>query len=61
MLTDKVIAPFCTHGGGGGGHVAQDIAKFCIGCNVLRPLVIAEDGGSRAEGLVDQWLEQVKA
>lgn len=59
MPTDKVIVPFCTHGGGGAGHIAADIAKYCIGCDVLPLLAVQEDGGSRVEGLVDQWLKKI--
>ena len=59
MPTDKTIVPFCTHGGGGAGHIAKDVAKFCIGCDVLPLLAIQEDGGARAERLVEQWLKQI--
>lgn len=59
MPTEKSIAPFCTHGGGGAGHIAKDVAKFCIGCDVLPLLAIQEDGGARAERLVEQWLKQI--
>lgn len=61
MPTEKRIAPFCTHGGGGAGHIAKDIAKFCIGCNVLPLLAVQEDGGTSAERLVEQWLKQIGA
>lgn len=59
MPTEKAIAPFCTHGGGGAGHIAKDIAKFCIGCDVLPLLAVQEDGGTNAERLVGQWLKQI--
>lgn len=61
MPTEKAIAPFCTHGGGGAGHIAKDIAKFCIGCDVLPLLAVQEDGGTNAGKLVDQWLKQIGA
>lgn len=60
MPTEKSIAPFCTHGGGGAGHIAKDVAKFCIGCDVLPLLSIREDGGTRAEAQVEQWLKHIK-
>lgn len=60
MPTEKAIAPFCTHGGGGAGHIAKDIAKFCIGCDVLSLLAVQEDGGTNAERLVDQWLKRIR-
>lgn len=60
MPTEKSIAPFCTHGGGGAGHIAKDMAKFCIGCDVLPLLAVQGDGGTKAERLVEQWLEQIR-
>lgn len=59
MPTEKSIAPFCTHGGGGAGHIANDVAKFCIGCDVLPLLTVQGDGGAQAERLVEQWLKQI--
>lgn len=59
MPTEKSIAPFCTHGGGGAGHIAKDVAKFCIGCDVLPLLTVQGDGGAQAERLVEQWLKQI--
>jgi len=35
-LSGKTIVPFCTHGGGGLGRIAQDIAKLCPKSTVLR-------------------------
>lgn len=31
----KIIVPFCTHGGGGAGTIAKDIAKLCPKANVM--------------------------
>lgn len=59
MPTGKGIAPFCTHGGGGARHIAKDIARSCIGCDVLPLLAVQEDGGTNAGRLVDQWLKQI--
>lgn len=60
MPTDKTIIPFCTHGGGGEGHIARDVRSYCIGCDVLPLLSIQEDGGKRAEAQVEQWLKHIK-
>lgn len=60
MPTEKTIVPFCTHGGGGEGHIARDIRTYCIGCDVLPLLAIQEDGGTRAEAQVEQWLRHNK-
>ena len=60
MPTDKTIIPFCTHGGGGEGHIAHDMRSYCIGCDVLPLLSIQGDGGKRAEARVEQWLKHSK-
>ena len=60
MPTDKTIIPFCTHGGGGEGHIAHDMRSYCIGCDVLPLLSIQGDGGKRAEAQVEQWLKHSK-
>lgn len=59
MPTDKVIIPFCTHGGGGAGHIAHDMADYCIGCHVLPLLSIYGDGGPQADQEVGQWLKRI--
>ena len=60
MPTDKTIIPFCTHGGGGEGHIAHDMRSYCIGCDALPLLSIQGDGGKRAEAQVEQWLKHSK-
>lgn len=60
MPTDKTIAPFCTHGGGGEGHIARDVRAYCIGCDVLPLLSIENDGGTQAEAQVEQWLKHIQ-
>ena len=60
MPTDKTIIPFCTHGGGGEGHIARDVRSYCIGCDVLPLLSIQKDGGKQAEAQVEQWLKHIK-
>ncbi len=39
-LSGKVVAPFCTHGGGGAGRFAADIRQACPDAKVLDALVI---------------------
>lgn len=58
MPTDKTIAPFCTHGGGGDGHIAKDIAQLCIGCDVL-PLLCLPEHNRREDQGIDAWLKQI--
>ena len=39
-LAGKVVAPFCTHGGGGEGHFFADLRKECPEARILDGLVI---------------------
>lgn len=61
MPTNKTIAPFCTHGGGGEGHIAHDVRSYCIGCNVLPILSIQGNGGTRAEAQIERWLKHIES
>lgn len=58
-LTGKTIVPFCTHGGGGGGRVENDIAALCPGAMIKAGLVLSGNVGSRAEALIAEWLRAV--
>ena len=59
MPTEKGIAPFCTHGGGSAGHIAEVLRNSVSAAMRLPLLVVQEDGGTSAERLVDQWLKQI--
>lgn len=60
MPVDKNIVPFCTHGGGGAGSIAKDIAHYCIGCDVLPLLSLRNNGGAGAEQQISSWLRGVE-
>lgn len=60
MPTEKTVVPFCTHGGGGGGRIARDIADYCLGCDVLPMLTIQGDGGGAVERVVAEWLDKTR-
>ncbi len=60
MPVDKNIVPFCTHGGGGAGSIAKDMAYYCIGCDILPILSLRSNGGAGAERQIDQWLNEVE-
>ncbi|MCC8108969.1 MAG: NAD(P)H-dependent oxidoreductase [Planctomycetes bacterium] len=57
-LAGKVVAPFCSHGGGG-GHIEQDIRAACPGADVKTALVVSGDGGDRLDSLVEAWLGEI--
>lgn len=58
MPTDKSILPFCTHGGGGSGKIAQDMAFYCMGCDMLPILALYGDGGPDRETQIGAWLKR---
>ena len=58
MPTDKTIIPFCTHGGGGAGRIAKEIAQLCIGCDVL-PLLCLPERSVREDKEINTWLKRI--
>jgi flavodoxin len=55
-IAGKRILPFCTHGGGGQGHIVGDIVKLCPASKVLESLVI-NDGALASKGELSVWLK----
>lgn len=58
-LAGKTVVPFCTHGGGGVARVESNIKKLCSQAALLSGLVVSDDGGTRAGGLVSAWLKSL--
>jgi flavodoxin len=58
-FSGKTIAPFCTHGGGGLGRVAEDIARLCPQSTILPRLTIYGHGRGNAQDEVRTWLEKI--
>lgn len=56
-LANKKIIPFCTHGGGGFGHIPQDIKKLCATSIILDGL--ASYGNSANIKDVQKWLTKL--
>lgn len=52
----KTIIPFCTHGGGGAGHIEDDIKKLCPNAIVVPMLSIYGDSVIPAQ--VEAWLRK---
>jgi flavodoxin len=59
-FSGKTIAPFCTHGGGGQGHIARDIEKLCPGAKVLRCLAVGGQSVPQDRDL-RAWLKEAGA
>lgn len=56
-LSGKKIAPFCTHGGGAGGHIEDTFHKMCPHSQVLPLLISRSHEAVPAD--VRQWLEKL--
>lgn len=55
-LSGKRIFPFCTHGGGGSGHIEMDLRKLCPAADVKEIFETYGDGGSAAEKAIKDWI-----
>lgn len=58
-LSSKQLAFFCTHGGGGQGHIFKDMSAACSDSKVLKGIELYGDGGSSAPAKVSDWLRQI--
>ena len=58
-LSGKTIVPFCTHGGGGLGRIAKDIARLCPHSTILGTFEIYGTGTGNAQAQVSAWLRRV--
>ncbi len=58
-LAGKIVAPFCSHGGGGAGHIEQDVVALCPGATVRPILALGGSGGGNAAALVAAWLQKI--
>jgi hypothetical protein len=53
---EKKSPPFCTHGGGGKGHIIADVKKYCPDSVVLKELELYGRGGRNAGQKIRGWL-----
>lgn len=56
-FTDKIIIPFCTHGGGGFGQIETDIAKECSKAMILPGIAI---NGTASSEEIENWLKAIE-
>ena len=56
-FTGKTIIPFCTHGGGGFGQIANDIAKECPKSKILPGIAVT---GTVTSEEVTNWLKMIE-
>jgi flavodoxin len=58
-LSGKTIVPFCTHGGGGLGRIAQDIARLCPHSTILSSFEVYGSASGNVQATVSAWLRRV--
>lgn len=58
-LSSKIMIPFCTHGGGGKGRIFSDIIRECNESTVKDGFAIYGDGGSKADKMIIDWLNEL--
>lgn len=61
MPTDKIIVPFCTHGGGGAARIPRDVASYCLGCDTLPILALRDGDRGHWEDDITSWLKRIHA
>ncbi|MBE6010928.1 MAG: flavodoxin [Lachnospiraceae bacterium] len=55
-LKEKIIIPFCTHGGGGFGQIESNISKECPDSKLLSGFAAASDFDDKQ---VKKWIDEI--
>lgn len=58
-LSDKIIAPFCTHGGSGTAQSVSDIHAVCPDSEILQPLAVYGNRAGNSRNNVLEWLQKL--
>lgn len=58
-LSDKAIAPFCTHGGSGTAQCVNDILSVCPNSTILGSLAVYGNRAESSRADVERWLKQI--
>lgn len=58
-MVNKVVVPFYTHGGGGGGSFEKDIAKMCPDSTVKAGFGVYNSGGRETLSQIGSWLNSI--
>jgi len=58
-LSEKTIAPFCTHEGSGLGHSVADIRKICPKSTIVDGLAIRGGEVKNAQDEISDWLREI--
>lgn len=58
-LRKKIVVPFHSHGGGGGGEFERDIIKMCPDSTVTKGFSIYNRGESETAAQITVWLKDI--
>lgn len=58
-LSNKKIAPFCTHGGSGTAQSVNNIREVCPDSEILQPLAISGSRAGSSRNDVIRWLQVI--
>lgn len=60
-LSGKTVLPFCTHGGGGSGHIEEDMQALSPQAKIQKIFKVYGNGGARAGQAVSEWIGGIKS
>lgn len=58
-FTDKIIIPFCTHGGGGLGNSIEDMKKILPNNKILEAIAIKDNKVEESSPLITEWIKKL--
>lgn len=58
-FSNKIVMPFCTHGGGGSGSIKRDIEKESKSKQVAKILSVYGSSASSAENEIKKWIKDI--
>ena len=58
-LENKIIAPFCTHGGGGEASTFEEFSKFLPKSKVINGLSLYETPDNKTDGKIEEWIKLI--
>ncbi|MDD6087851.1 MAG: flavodoxin [Desulfovibrionaceae bacterium] len=56
-FSGKAVLPFCTHGGGGMGHIVANVAEALPSAKVREGMEVQEGSEEESEGKIRAWLQ----
>ncbi|MCL5031847.1 MAG: flavodoxin [Thermotogae bacterium] len=58
--SEKIVVPFCSHGGGGKQRMIENIKTLCPNSKILQEFVVYGSNGDDVENKVSEWLKKLK-